>query len=71
MDINVSLEELYALIGEREVLKFKLGEQQKQLLQQISEMSDEITRLRTERNQIAEERQELKRMLNELTQDGA
>lgn len=71
MNINVSLPELYALIGEREVVKYKLGEELKQREAQIFEMSEEITKLREERNKIAEKLQSVERMVNELGQDGA
>lgn len=46
--LNVTPEELYMLIGEREVIKYKQGEQIKVLYAQIDEMSQEITRLRRE-----------------------
>jgi len=45
---NVNIEELYMLIGEREVIKFKLGQKIAQLNLQINEMSDVITQLREE-----------------------
>lgn len=44
--MQTSPEELFALIGEREVIKFKQGLQIQQLYMQIEEMSEEITRLR-------------------------
>lgn len=69
--LEVSLDELYALVGEREVLKYKLGVQLRQQEEQIFEMSQEITRLREERNRLASENQELRRIQNEREQDGA
>lgn len=69
--LPVTLEELYMLVGERETIRYKQQQQIQTLLDQVDEMAKVITELREERNKIAEERQELQRKLNELTQDGA
>ncbi len=47
-DINLTLEELYTVIGELEVVRRKLSMQVQSLLKQTDEMSTEITRLREE-----------------------
>lgn len=54
--MNVNLEELYQLIGERETIKFKQAQQIEQLFEQIGEMSQEIERLRAENAKLKEER---------------
>lgn len=61
----VTLTELYALIGEREVIKYKLGEKVKELFIQIDEMAKTITEVREQEKILATENQELKRRLEE------
>jgi hypothetical protein len=46
--ISTSPEELFALIGEREFVKFKQGQEIQKLYAQIEEMSKEITKLKEE-----------------------
>lgn len=65
MNINITLPELYALIGEREVIKYKLGEDLKVKEQQIFEMSEIITKLREERDRLAEIVQEIEKAMDE------
>jgi len=45
-------EELFALIGEREFIKYKQGKALQSLYTQIDEMSKEITRLKEELQQV-------------------
>lgn len=49
--LPVTLEELYMLIGEREVIRYKQQEKIKELLIQADEMSKKITELRTQLEQ--------------------
>jgi len=48
----VDLKELYMLIGEREVIRFKLQEVIEKLNTQITEMSEVITQLREENGRL-------------------
>lgn len=48
--LNVELEELYMLIGEREVIRFKQQKLIEALHEQIGEMSKVITKLREEKD---------------------
>jgi len=50
--IETSPEELFALIGEREFLKFKQQQEIQKLYVQIEEMSKEITKLKTELEEL-------------------
>jgi len=47
-NLETTPEELFALIGEREFIKFKQQQEIKKLYAQIDEMSKEITKLREE-----------------------
>ena len=51
-EIQLSLEELYTVIGELEVVRRKLSMQAQNLLKQVDEMSAEITRLREENGKL-------------------
>lgn len=46
--INTTPEELFALIGEREFIKYKQQQEIQQLYVQINEMSEEIAKLKEE-----------------------
>jgi hypothetical protein len=48
--LETTPEELFMLIGEREVIKFKQAQEIKQLFKQIDEMGKEIEKLREELN---------------------
>lgn len=50
--MGVELTELFQLIGEREVIKFKQSQQLETLYKQIDEMAAEITRLRKENEDL-------------------
>lgn len=65
----VTITELYALIGEREVIKFKLGEQIRALYTQIDEMAETITKIRQQHAEAIKENMDLQDKLNELTRD--
>lgn len=51
-NLEITLEELYTIIGELEVVKRKLTMGNQKLLIQIDEMSQEITRLREENGRL-------------------
>ena len=51
-DISLTLEELYTVIGELEVVRRKLSMQAQSLMKQVDEMSAEITRLREENGKL-------------------
>jgi len=52
MDINITLEEIYTVVGELEIVRRKLSMQVQGLTKQVGEMSTEITRLREENGKL-------------------
>jgi hypothetical protein len=52
--LDLSLEEIYIIVGELEVVRRKLNMQVQGYLKQIDEMSAEITRLREENGRLAQ-----------------
>lgn len=53
-NLDITLEELYIIVGELEVVRRKLNMQIQQYLKQIDEMSAEITRLREENGRLVQ-----------------
>jgi len=51
-DLNLTLEELYAIVGELEVVRRKMFLEYQKTQQQIDEMALEITRLREENGKL-------------------
>ena len=52
MDINITLEEIYTVVGELEIVRRKLSMQVQGLTKQVGEMGTEITRLREENGKL-------------------
>jgi FtsZ-binding cell division protein ZapB len=66
--IQVSLEDLYLLLGERMVVIYKLEQQIKQFLTQSDQMAAEITRLRTDNEKLSQQVIDLREINGELVQ---
>jgi hypothetical protein len=53
--MSIKPEELYMLLGESMAIRFKLDQQIRALLEQADQMAQEITKLRTDREDASKE----------------